>query len=158
RRDKASSPLGLCHDEGPLCAAFRNRITDVFPARYFFPVGVDSARCLRPAFQHVADKTAGGQQVVVGGPPVELVHQNAEGESTVGATARDDNVCPLVQRSTDRQGAKVGVGGQHFRRELPSRMGVPHVGGTHVREKRHDVIASDNGDAERQSQLGRYRL
>ena len=62
------------------------------------PVGVQAAGRLAAAFDDVAGEAAGGQPVVVVGPPAELVHQHAERDRAVDAAAGDDDVGARVQR------------------------------------------------------------
>ena len=73
---------------------------------------MQSAGGLRAAFDDVAGEAAGGQQIVVGRRPAELVDQRAERHRAVDAAAGNDDVGARVERLRDGEGAEVGIGAE----------------------------------------------
>jgi hypothetical protein len=123
------------------------------PVGHTLPVGEHTTGGLRAALEHVADQAAGGQQVVLVGPPSELVHEDAQPQRAVGAAARDDDVGTLAQRRGDGQCAKIGVGREQPLGRRLARDPFAHPLLAQRGRLRHEVVARDDGHLQRQSQV-----
>ena len=113
------------------------------------PVGEVAAGGLRAAFQDMADQAAGTEPVVIVRGPAEFMHQNAERQRAVGATAGDDDVGARGESGCDRQRAEIGVCSQELGRQ---------AGDAEVRRDRQHIIALDRRDLQRQAEFDDHRL
>ena len=134
--------------------ALDHRIADVRPVGHALPVGVQPARGLAAAFDDVSGQAALRQSVVVVRVPAEFVHQRAQRDGAVHASAGDHDLRARGQGLADGQRAEVRVG-----REEPGgqRRAALQFGDAFLAQsghKRHHVVALHHGDFQVQALLG----
>ena len=95
------------------------------------------------------------QLVVLAGVPPERVHQHAERHRAVDAAAGDDDVGAGVERSADRDRTEIGARRDQLVGQPLAGLEFAHAFGAHGLGQRQHVVALDDGDARRETQLGR---
>lgn len=100
------------------------------PVGHILPVGEQRARPLRPAFEDMAGKRAGGQLVIIVDGPAKFMHQRAERQRGIHHAASDHHVRSEGQSAGDRRCAQIGIGRDDgvARRKRRSREHFPVVG------------------------------
>jgi hypothetical protein len=93
---------------------------------------------------------AGGEQIIILGTPAEFVDQRAEHDRAVDDPPGDDDIGAGIERGGDREGAEIGVGGQHAFGEGRPGEHVAHALRAHIGRAIDQLVARHRRDRERE--------
>jgi hypothetical protein len=136
----------------PVGAALGDREAEIVRVGQVEPVGEGAAGDLGAAFQEVPDQGPGRKLVVVLAAPSELVNQRTQRQGAVHHAASQHDVSPTPQRLGDREGAKIGVGGDHGRGPGGAAEHLAMILGRQLGQHAAHVVAGDHRDLGRQAQ------
>ena len=148
----ADQPAGtgrLGDDERTVGGALDDRVADVGPIGYRFPVGEQAPGGLRAALDDVAGKRPLREHVVGIRRPAELVHQGAERHRAVDTAPGDDHVGAAFEGVGNRDGAEIRVGREQFFRHRRGGKHFRHARGAQGFDLPEHVVALDDGDVQR---------